>query len=222
MIYIVTLIGIILIFLIEYLIQKNESKSVFKFFKSVSLYKTIEQILIVILSASTAILFANAAEKSQVKKQYQGLLRNAYIELFVEEDFLNKYLNDDPSSDYLDTASDELFKDLLRAVDRSVMMENVFNTNEAPLTLSPAIYSEIVYQIGIRKFTLDDIYSGNLETYGDRDSALAFLDHTDKRLLFLFRSEIEVLANRGNAEGFMEEYNNTFSYSLDSLNLKKQ
>ncbi|MDO4194095.1 MAG: hypothetical protein Q4D24_12385 [Erysipelotrichaceae bacterium] len=55
MIYTITTIGIILVFVVEYLIQRHESNNLFGFFKSISLYKTIEQILIVVLSATIAI-----------------------------------------------------------------------------------------------------------------------------------------------------------------------
>ncbi len=211
MVYLITVFGIVLVFAVEYLIQKHESKDPFNFFKSVSLYKTIEQILIVILSATVAILMTNAAENKEKNEQYKKLLNELYLKVYSEKQFLYGYVTKTPEYEYLQNQSDEMINALLVHFDMTSMLNNVFNSNEAVLMLGPELYSETLSLIMERRTLLDALYANNTSVYEGRESCIKSIADADMKLEYLILAQIDYLNGQDDshlADKYMEHFFN--------------
>lgn len=200
MIYTITTIGIILVFVVEYLIQRHESNNLFGFFKSISLYKTIEQILIVVLSATIAILMTNTSEKNNTRKQYKTLLENVYVEIKTEEEFLDAYINKTADAEYLEGATDDQINSLMKRNDCSFLLNNVLNTSEAALNLGPNLYSTMMREVNERSTLLEALYAEDYSAYGDRISTLSLLEEADNHLAILILGQLDYLDGKNDSE----------------------
>lgn len=193
MIYAITAAGVLFVFVIEYMIQKHESNNVYSFFKSVSLYKTIEQMLIIVLSATVAIMITNAVQAKAIRDKYAALLKNLYVEVSIEQQYLYNYIYDQPEADFLDDATDEVFNELLKTYDCEALIDTVLNTDEAVMNLGSYLYPHVLSEINTRRLLLDALYNENYVVYGNRAGILSMLEQCDTRICFLMLAEIRYL-----------------------------
>ena len=206
LIYTITIIDVVLVLGIEFLIQRKEMRNVFSFFTSVSLLKTIEQMLIVVLSASIAILITDYVQTQKTKNRYSTLLRNLYAELDLEEQFLNDYINKTPGYESFFEVSDEEFNGILKSYDVSLIIDTVLNKEESVLILSPILSGYLMSNVRDRRNLLDSIYAYNYSEYGgDRDECIALLDETDCRLAYLILSQAKYVEGSDDTE-LLKEY----------------
>ena len=207
MIYTITAVGIFLVFVIEFLIQKHETNNFFSFFKSVSLFKTIEQMLIVVLSATIAILITDTAQEQKMKNRYYDLLKNLYAEAGTESNMIKGYLDNDPDYDFLQNTSDEYINAMIRSCDYTDLMDTIIYNSDAIETLSPSLYLLLIDQINERELLLEALFTNDYTVYGDRLIALDMLQKCDEKIAYLILAQAQYFRGIDDVE-LADEYTN--------------
>ncbi len=166
--------------------------------------------LVVVLSAAIAIMFTGYAETVNTRERYCALLESIRTQICSEELYLSGSVYVTHEAEDNDDESVMIFDSLLKQYDMSALLDNVISTNEAALTLSPKIYSNILHEMNYRDIILEAIDTKDYNIFGDHLGCLTELDVADQRLLFLIDGQIACLKKSGDENQIIKEYLDTY------------
>lgn len=188
--YVITIMGLTILIAIQYRLFRIENTGTFRqFFKSKLMLEIIKECLILTLSVTVAVNFANIQEKTQRADTVRRLLESVYTE--TERDYI---FNSFYQKQY---EEGELMLHTLKRsiVNHNELLENVLQSDCVIISMSPTLYGFLNNHMQIRNLAFETLSS--IEDNSEQIELLvAMINSHSESILWALEKEIDHLCGK--------------------------
>lgn len=188
--YVITIIGLTILIAIQYRLFRIENTGTFRqFFKSKLMLEIIKECLILTLSVTVAVNFANIQEKTQRADTVRRLLESVYTETERDYIFNSLYQQQYEKGELLPNALKSII------VNHNELLENVLQSDSVIISMSPTLYGFINNHVQIRDFAFETLNS--IEDNSEQIELLvAMINSHSENILWALEKEIDHLCGK--------------------------